>query len=210
MWHVKLKERTSRSFFWYVNIQIKYEVKILIFKINKDKISLQISLDIFIKKIFKAKIKSIWSHVVLPRLSFNCLSLARISSYLCIKSLFVSQWSHQQSINISQLCLRISSLAVHRQQRSQRTKVEHRPWNDASFSFYKTQTILGHCFGKKGEGRFFQEPRSCVYAVPVTEDAHTQRDRYCQVYTLHNARVITVHYHTTIDTCSLVIAALYL
>lgn len=57
---------------------------------------------------------------------------------LCIKSLFVSQWSHQQSINISQLCLRISSLAVHRQQRSQRTKVEHRPWNDASFYLFSS------------------------------------------------------------------------
>lgn len=40
----------------------------------------------------------------------------------------------------------------------------------------KTQTILGHCFGKKGEGRFFQVPRSRVYAVPVTEDAHSHRE----------------------------------
>lgn len=75
----------------------------------------------------------------------------------------------------------------------------------------KTQNDLGSLFWEEGGGgRFFQEPRSRVYAVPVTEDTHTQRDRYCQVYTLHNARVITAHYHTTIDTCSLVIAALYL
>lgn len=47
----------------------------------------------------------------------------------------------------------------------------------------KTQTILGHCFGKKGEGRFFQEPRSCVYAVPVTEDAHAERPILSGVYT---------------------------
>lgn len=109
---------------------------------------------------------------------------------LCIKSLFVSQWSHQQSINISQLCLRISSLAVHRQQRSQRTKVEHRPWNDASFYFYKDTNDLGSLFwGRRGRGDFSKShaPVSMPYRSPKT---HTHRETdtvRCIHYTMHES-----------------------
>lgn len=58
---------------------------------------------------------------------------------------------------------------MQRQQQSQQTKVDHHPWNDASISTKTNDPVS--LFGKRGRGDF-QEPRSCVYAVPVTEDTH--------------------------------------
>lgn len=73
---------------------------------------------------------------------------------------------------------------MHRQQQSQRTKVEHRPWNDASFYFYKDTNDLGSLFWEEGGGEIF--PRAtlpCLCRTGHRRRTHTERPILTGVYT---------------------------
>lgn len=73
---------------------------------------------------------------------------------------------------------------MHRQQQSQRTKVEHRPWNDASFYFYKDTNDLGSLFWEEGGGEIF--PRAtlpCLCRAGHRRRTLTQRPILSGVYT---------------------------
>lgn len=73
---------------------------------------------------------------------------------------------------------------MHRQQRSQRTKVEHRPWNDASFYFYKDTNDLGSLFWEEGGGeRFPRATLLCLCRTGHRRRTHTERPILSGVYT---------------------------